>query len=154
MDLEKSYRLPNDIGGPMNFSEGYRWNVPVVTYGFERSFVDYFGSNGVVAVESAIALFNAVPPASNINLSNYSYRAWRVNPQAEMLSLLDLKSQTAALLLEQLGLTDSVRYTFCIRDFYAISPGFYGFVITERNFDPSTATTSWAVNGTLYSYQV
>src|SRR5947207_11854614 len=33
MDEAKSFRQPGlDIGGPMNLDEGYRWNVPVVTY--------------------------------------------------------------------------------------------------------------------------
>ena len=42
-----------DIGGPKNIGEGYRWNIPVITYGYDQSFFDYFGSNGVTAVESA-----------------------------------------------------------------------------------------------------
>ena len=32
MDVPKGYRTPGDIGGPMNIGEGYRWNLPVVTY--------------------------------------------------------------------------------------------------------------------------
>ena len=55
MDVEKSYRLPGDIGGPMNIGEGYRWNVPVITYGFDHSFTSYFGSNGVAAVSPTSA---------------------------------------------------------------------------------------------------
>ena len=50
------YHQPDDIGGPMNINEEYRWNVPVVTYGFDKSFLDYFGSNGVAAVESAFQI--------------------------------------------------------------------------------------------------
>src|SRR5437867_1605428 len=48
------YRQPGDIGGPMDIDEGYRWNVPVVTYGFDQAFLDYFGPNGVAAVERSI----------------------------------------------------------------------------------------------------
>src|SRR5579864_3591296 len=54
MYATNGYHLGYDIGGPMNINEGYRWNVPVVTYGFGKSFLDYFGSNGVAAVEGAI----------------------------------------------------------------------------------------------------
>src|ERR1035437_10718763 len=43
--------LPEDIGGPMDISNEYRWNVPVVTYGFAQSFLDYFGKKGVARVE-------------------------------------------------------------------------------------------------------
>jgi hypothetical protein len=31
------YNQPGDIGGPMCISNGYRWNVPFVTYGFDQS---------------------------------------------------------------------------------------------------------------------
>ena len=48
------YTDHGEIGGPMALGEEYRWNVPVLTYAFDQSFVDYFGSNGVAAVESAI----------------------------------------------------------------------------------------------------
>ena len=44
-----------DIGGPMDISNEYRWNVPVVTYGFDQSFMDYFGTNGVAAVDADCA---------------------------------------------------------------------------------------------------
>src|SRR5437867_1892938 len=48
MDEAKSFKQPGrDIGGPMNSDEGYRWNAPVVTCGFDASFLEYFGSNGV-----------------------------------------------------------------------------------------------------------
>src|SRR6266404_2657358 len=77
MDVQKGYRQPGDIGGPMNIGEGYRWNIPVITYGFSRSFLDYFGSNGVAAVESAIAIRNQVPPASAINPESYTAYVWR-----------------------------------------------------------------------------
>lgn len=50
MSRANGYQQPGDVGGPMDITEGYRWNVPVVTYGFDRSFLDYFGSNGVAAV--------------------------------------------------------------------------------------------------------
>ncbi len=55
MDTAKSYRQPGDIGGPMNVGEGYRWNLPVISYGFERSFLDYFGTNGVAAVAADVS---------------------------------------------------------------------------------------------------
>ena len=56
-----NYLLPDDIGGPMDINSGYRWNVPVVTYGFDKSFLDFFGTNGVAAVESAIQIRTACP---------------------------------------------------------------------------------------------
>src|SRR5690606_21956067 len=32
-----------DRGAPKNLGEEYRWNLPVITYGFDRAFMDYFG---------------------------------------------------------------------------------------------------------------
>src|SRR5712692_7046535 len=55
------YNLPGDIGGPMNLNEGYRWNVPTVTYAFDATFVTYFGTNGIAAVEKAIQILNDLP---------------------------------------------------------------------------------------------
>lgn len=54
MQTMNGFRQPNDIGGPMNLGQEYRWNVPVVVYAFDQSFRDYFGTNGVNAVEEAI----------------------------------------------------------------------------------------------------
>src|SRR5215471_9962993 len=56
MQPTNNFRMPGDIGGPMDITEGYRWNVPVLTYGFDRSFLDFFGDQGVAAVESAIRI--------------------------------------------------------------------------------------------------
>ncbi len=83
---------PGDIGGPMCLSNGYRWNVPVVTYGFDQSFVGYFGSNGVAAVENAIQIFNNVPPASRLVLTNYPFNSLNYEYYlAESQSLYDLQ---------------------------------------------------------------
>src|SRR5437773_444003 len=83
MDEAKSFSQPGrDIGGPMDIGEGYRWNAPVVTYGFDKSFLEFFGSNGVAAVESAIDVLNNLPPASELDPANYPTQVIRVNFQA------------------------------------------------------------------------
>ena len=138
----------------MNIGEGYRWNVPVITFGFERSFLDYFGSNGVVAVEAAMQILNQVPPASQINLQNYRSQAWRVNYRAQALGLLDLKSAALSLMLEQMGLATPERYTYCLRDYQDIGASNYAFSVIQRNFDSATAQPSACVNDTLFSYQI
>ena len=60
MRADLGYRDGASIGGPMKIGEGYRWNVPLVTYGFDQSFLDYFGTNGVAAVESAIQIIVSI----------------------------------------------------------------------------------------------
>src|SRR5271166_4006249 len=61
------YNLPGDIGAPKNLGEEYRRNTPVMYYACDANFTDYFGSNGVAAVDSAMAVLNAVT-----NVSLYS----------------------------------------------------------------------------------
>ena len=94
MQPTHGFRYDTDVGGPMNLGKEYRWNVPVLTYAFDQSFLDYFGTNGVAAVEQAIQILNALPPASQLNPSNYPPEALRVNYVARALGLIDLKSQT------------------------------------------------------------
>jgi len=106
---------PGDIGGPMCIGNGYRWNVPVVTYGFDKSFLSYFGTKGVAAVQSAIQIFNGVPPVSQIVLTNYPFSSQQQNYVAQSQSLYDLKSVTLSLLLEQMGLAEPARNTFVLK---------------------------------------
>jgi hypothetical protein len=72
MEITNDFRHPGDVGGPMEINEAYRWNVPILTYGFDQSFLDFFGSNGVRAVEAALQILNDFPPASVLTLTNYS----------------------------------------------------------------------------------
>ena len=154
---------PGDIGGPMDLGSGYRWNVPVVTYGFDQSFLDYFGSNGVAAVEAAIQILNNLPPASQMNLADYPFDSQHINYKVENLWLGDLKSKTLSLLLEQLGLADATRYTHVIKQW---SPGLsslgtgitgeatdwaYPDYIDLLSFDPETFNPTPYVNEVLYS---
>ena len=113
-----------DIGTPKNIGEGFRWNTPVVYYTFDAKFYGYFGSNGVTAVEQAIGILNAVPPLSTLSadLSEYPLRAKRMNYLAATLGLLDLKSETLALLVEELGLAQPERYVWTLRNRY-VEPG-------------------------------
>jgi hypothetical protein len=66
----------------MDINSGYRWNVPMVTYGFDKSFLDFFGTNGVAAVENAIQTLNNLPPASTMMLTNYPFQTIQFNDTA------------------------------------------------------------------------
>jgi hypothetical protein len=165
MQETNGFRQPGDIGGPMCLTNGYRWNVPVVTYGFDPSFVAFFGTNGEAAVEGAIQTINNLPSASDIALTNYPFNG-TLSFDAQALNLLDLKSWTLSLLLEQLGLAQPTRYVFVIRQwsptFSSLNPtndpnfpgSLYPDYISERNFDPQTLEISPYVNGTLYSGEI
>jgi hypothetical protein len=167
MDQTLAYKQPGDIGGPMDINEEYRWNVPVVTYAFDQSFLDYFGSNGVAAVERAIGVINALPPASGMDLTNFPLATRLYNYLAGAQDQYDLKTATLGLLLEQMGLAPPIRNVFALRRFdwlfFCPAPGLYfldemtwppGTIpqyVIERAFDPETLATSHYVNGVLFS---
>jgi hypothetical protein len=155
----------SDLGGPMNLNEEYRWNAPVIVYGFDNSFIEYFGEKGMQAVEQAISIINALPPVSEMSnsLNEYPLETLRFNYTAQNLAIVDIKSLTLSLLLEQLGLASPERYAKTIRDRKPITgtPDFQYATIT-RNFSPVPVTAgdirsysySPYVNGTLYTYVI
>jgi hypothetical protein len=71
---EIGYFIGGDIGGPKNLSEEFRWNTPELYYSFDRNFLDYFGSNGVFAIEQVIAIMNGVTNVSAYPRTHTSFR--------------------------------------------------------------------------------
>jgi hypothetical protein len=151
----------------MDINEEYRWNVPVVTYAFDQSFLEYFGSNGVAAVEQAIGVVNELPPASSIDLTNFPLGSRLFNQLAGAENQYDLKTATLGLMLEQMGLADPIRYVFALRRFdwnyfcpsgglwfmdeLSWPPGTIPEYVLERGFAPETLIPSPWVNGVLFS---
>jgi hypothetical protein len=148
-----------DIGGPQNLGEEYRWNVPVIYYGFDYTFLDYFGQRGVEEVEKAIAVFAALPAFSTMSadLREYPTSAYRINHRASALGLMDLKSAVMSMILEELGLTMAERYVWTLR-FRQLLPGaqcpVYEHRVIKRNFDPETWLPTSYVNDVLYTYLI
>lgn len=147
------------VGGPMNLGEEFRWNIPVLNYAVDQSFLDFFGAKGVAALEQAVAILNSLTNVDSYsaNLAEVPEAATRINYRAQALGLLDLKSATLHALVEQLGLADPVRYTWCLRG-RALLPGaacpVYDYLVIKRNFDPLTWEPTTYVNGTLYTYRI
>jgi hypothetical protein len=153
------YQKNSDIGGPMNLSEGYRWNTPVITYSFDRSFLLYFGQRGVDEIEKAIKMMNDLPTVSSMssNLTEFPLDAKRVNYTAQALGILDLKTSALQAFVEKMGLAQPERYTWCLRDRQTYTVNNVtrtNYLVTQRNFDPVTWSPSRVVNGTVYSYTV
>jgi len=149
------YELLGDAGGPMSALEGYRWNVPVITYAFDSTFLRYFGTNGVNAVEEAIAILNALPPASSMSasLSEFALDTKGVNFTAATLGLLDVKSIALAHLVEQMGLANPERFVWALRD-RRTPTGATNYSVIQLNYDPATVQESSYVNGVLYNYRI
>ncbi len=147
------YSLLGDIGGPMFPTEAYRWNVPVVTYAFDLSFLRYFGTNGVAAIEEAMAMLNALPPASQMSedLSEYPLDTRSENGTAAALGLIDIKSHALGALLEELGLANPERFVWSLRGRSADNLS-TNYSVIQLNYDPVTIRPTRYVNGVLYNY--
>jgi hypothetical protein len=149
------YQLDGDIGGPMFPIEAYRWNIPVITYAYDYTFLQYFGSNGVNAVEEAIAILNALPPASRMSatLSEFPLDTKAENQTAAALGLLDLKSRALGFLLEEMGLANPERFVWGLRS-RDTGNNFTNYAVIQMNYDPITSQPSRYVNGVLYNYRI
>jgi hypothetical protein len=142
-----------NIGYPKYVRSFYRWNFTNINYAFDQSFIEYFGTNGMQAVREAMAILNNLPPASKIDLNNYPLDSKLLNYQAQLAGLLDLKSYTLALLLEQLGLAEPERYAWTLDNRVAVG-NVTNYHVISLNFDPVTLAPSPMVNDIYYTYQI
>jgi hypothetical protein len=163
--------------GPKNLGEEYRRNTPVIYYACNANFLDYFGSNGVAAVDGAFAILNNAFTNNPLtgeylangvdsyspDLSEFPLQALGLNYSAFAADLLDLKSTTLHLLVEQLGLADAVRYTWVIHDRYqepgTTCPIGLDYTVTMRNFDITASPLNQLqyspyINGVFYDYYI
>jgi hypothetical protein len=162
-DLGYNIGERGDIMGPMNIGEDYRRNTPILYYAFDENFLDYFGSNGVWAVDQAFAILNNLQPLStySADLSEIPLEAKRFNQTAGALGLIDVKSATLGILMEELGLADPIRYTWTLHDRTAGANCPIGnqYLVVKRNFgivpsDLDQLQYSSYVNGELFSYYI
>jgi hypothetical protein len=152
-----SYNLGGiDAGGPMNLGEEYRWNVKTITYGFTKSFQDYFGQRGIDEINKAVDIFNSLPPVSKMSadLSEFPQDTRRINYQANTLGLYDLKSFAMGMLTEEIGLADPERYVWTLRSRFVTPAPTTNYFVIMRNFDPVTWNPTPYVNGVLYTYNI
>jgi hypothetical protein len=169
------YGLGGDLEAPKNLGEEYRRNTPVMYYACNASFLDYFGSNGVSAVDGAFAILNNAFTNSltgmttngvdgySPSLSEFPLNSQAINYQAQALGLLDLKSVTLGAMCEQLGLADPERYIWTLHDRWqppnTSCPFFTEYLVVMRNFDPTPTPLNVSqysdyVNNTLYTYVI
>lgn len=153
--VEIGYNIDGDLGGPMNIGEEYRYNVPLLAYAFDQSFLNYFGPEGVRAVEQGIAVFNDLPAASAMSptLSEFPLDSRQVNHRANQLNLLNVRPFIMQVILEELGVAASERFVWTLRARTVINDiPFY--TVISRNFDPITWRPSAYVNENLYTYTI
>jgi hypothetical protein len=162
------YDLAGDIGGPLRPSDGgFRWNLPVITYAFDQSFINYFGAEGMRAVNEAMTVFNDLPPVSQISHDGFSFfvngeivptRSTLVNQDAAELGLIDLKSVAMRMVIEELGLASPERWAWSLRGRSVTTvtppPNITNYTVVNLNFDPITLQPTPIVNGILYDYNI
>jgi hypothetical protein len=152
------YNVPNggnEYGGPRLRGDEYRLSTPVVTYGIDGSFMEFFGVEGAQAVDSAFALFNNLTNVSAFSstLEEFPLRADGINPTARALGLVDLKTQLLSQILATLGLTSPERWCWSLRARYVVGTT-PSYSVVNFNYDPISGRPSRYVNGTLYSYVI
>src|SRR5688572_6497433 len=120
-----------DVGGPVTRLEGYRLNIPVITYAYDSSFLNYFGTNGIAALETVMRSMNNLPAMSSItNDGTFFYinglpvpmDTKFVNFEAQALGLWDIKAVAWQHLLEEMGLSETERWVWALRS-RTITPG-------------------------------
>lgn len=171
------YRYQGQIGGPMIPFEAYRWNVPVITYAFDSTFIRYFGTNGMYEVERAIKLLQDVPPVDQIvGITNFNdpfgpptfdlivtnnglpeivaKTPYGFNQTAADLGLHDLKSYALSMLVEELGLMDPVNSVWNLRARTTPVPGVTNYGVFIGNYDPVTLLPSSFVNDIPWGYTI
>lgn len=156
-----------DIGDPKAAYpyQGFRRNTPVLYYSFDGSFLNFFGTNGAGEVDKALAIYNNLANVSaySQDLSEFPTETRRVNFRAAAVALLDVKSMAVGLMSEQLGISQPVRWVWCLRNRVHIGPAacpldqFY--TVIKRNYDivpspPGQYQPSSYVNDVLYSYEI
>jgi hypothetical protein len=137
----------------MSMASPYRWNVPTITYGFDQSFLDYFGEDGVRAVEEAFGILNDFPPMSEIDVNAYPTASTSYDAEAGGLWMRDLKSYTLSILLNQLGLMEPTRSTHTLRA-RQVSATETNYSLGLFNFDPVTWIPATNVNDVEYTYEI
>jgi Putative Ig domain len=160
-----AYDLPGDVGTPKNLGEEYRRNTPKMYYTYDQNFLDFFGSNGVAAVDQAMAIMNSLTNVDSYSpaLTEFPLEAQGFNYEAQSAGLTDLKSVALYAMMEQMGLAEPERYIWTLHDRYLPSGGHCPddelYLVVQRNYDFETSPLnqiqySSYVNDTLYTYDI
>ena len=159
------FNYTDDLGGPKELKTFFRWNIPLLTYSFDASFMQYFGLEGREAVKEAFTAVNdffendEYSGVSELELTAHGFRsnyntAW-MNTTAKNAQVIDIKSLAMGLIVNQLGLGNPYRYAFGIHSTSTNSAGTQiNFNVRQRNYDPITYKPSSLINNVNFSYRL
>jgi hypothetical protein len=134
---------------------GSRLNVPIITYGFDYTFLQYYGIAGMKAVDAAFAILNKLPPVSSTSadLSEFITEGnQQINYTARALSMLDLKSTVLQMMIQHMGLLGETHVWDLLGQGGTCGAAWYD--VGLRNFDPVTYNPTTYVNGVNYTFIV
>lgn len=152
---------------PKNVREGYRHEIPVMYYTYSPEFVDYFGTNGITAVDQAFGLLNneltnGVGQYTNL-YAQVPLNTSQINYTAQAFQIQDLKSYMMAEMMLQLGLDYPEDNTWRLYDRWLPTggkcPGDELYYVVQRNYAETPAAFAASpysayVNNVLYSYDI
>ena len=150
------------VRGPADINQEYRWNVPVITYGFDKSFKDYFDDAATNAIAEAVEIINDLPAASELNLQDFA--SYTLTHNFATNNPYDLKSFALSSLLNQLGLDNPFQAMYLITHWDAELWTYAIFVssvierfpeeeldwLEKRNYDPESLKPSTSINDCLF----
>ncbi len=159
--LNQDLSVPGNVpyveqGGPKNYGEGSRLNSAIITYGYDYTFLNFYGTEGVKAVDAAFAILNRLPTVSgaSADLSEFVTEGnQQINYTARALSMLDLKSTVLQIMIEHMGLLGET-HVFDLFGRQVVTGCIATYQVAVRNYDPITWNPSTYVNGTLYAYNI
>jgi len=163
------WNYTDDLGVPKSLYKQiprlYRWNNPHFVYSFDASFVNYFGSEGVAAVNESIEVINDFfhnedyQGMSQMDLEKHgfagNYNTTWVNTTAQNAQIIDLKSLVLGMMVNHLGLGNPHRHAFSIvGETTNATQTALNVEVALRNYDPVSTESTDMINGVQYSYRL
>ena len=159
------YGPPTSLVAPKNIGEEYRRNIVTNYYSFNANFLDFFGSNGVSAVQGSFAILNGVANVDSYSpgLTEFPLETRHLNYEAQALGLFDLKSWTLGAMMEQVGLGDPVEWVWTLHDRIHVGsvacPVGMEYLVVQRNYDITSTPFNQLqyspyINNVLYTYYI
>ena len=147
------WNYTDDLGAPKSINREhnrfYRWNIPDFVYSFDASFVNYFGPEGMTAVDEAMTVINDFfDPAdgsydgmSQLDLEKHgfagNYNTTWINTTAQNAQVIDIKSIVLGMMVNHLGLGNPHRHAFSIVGTAPnASSNVLNISVALRNYDP------------------
>ena len=156
-------------GTPKDKHRFFRVNTPYLTYGFDRSFVQYFGEEGIDAIDDAMGVINdfftpndkSYAGMEELDLVKHGFSGnfatyWE-NQTAANQNLIDIKTLTLGLVVNRLGLGNPHRYAFTAYGVDTSDTATTGQAIFRtklNNYDPLTLEQTDRINDIQYSYRL